>query len=243
VGTAHTFTAPCTAAAAPHPLLPIPASPLVEGGIDTDPSQPYGDHHLLIVDQDTCRLWELYHVYPSAAHNWDIFGSASWDLGSDALRPDGWTSADAAGFSILALLLRAEEASTSTIRHALRFTIQSSKIRNEYTWPARHLTTNGDMSTSKPPMGQLFRLKASYAIPAGATSQTVAILTALKTYGMYIADGGSDLYVTGDPSAAWLDDTFSQVQAVDSSQFEAVDLSPVRARAGFDPDSAKVPSP
>lgn len=90
-------------------------------------------------------------------------------------------------------------------------------------------------------MGQLFRLKASYAIPGNATTQTRAILTALKTYGMYIADGGSDMYITGDPSAAWADDTFSQVQAVPASAFEAVDLAPIMARPGFDQDSGRVP--
>jgi hypothetical protein len=90
-------------------------------------------------------------------------------------------------------------------------------------------------------MGQLFRLKASYAILANYNTQAKAILQAMKTYGMYIADGGSDMYVTGEPSALWADETFSQVQAVGSSQFEAVDLSGVRARAGFDVNSAAVP--
>jgi hypothetical protein len=151
--------------------------------------------------------------------------------------------ADAAGFPILPLLLRASEASAGEIRHALRFTIQSSSIRNQYVWPARHLTSNGTMSASLPPMGQLFRLKASYQIPSNYNTQSRAILQALKTYGMYIADGGSNMYIQGDPSAAWQDNTFSQVQSVGSSQFEAVDLSPIMNRAGFDPNSAAVPAP
>lgn len=241
-GGAKTIVSPCTATAAPTPIFPIPASPLVEGGIETDPSQ-YGDHHLLIVDADTCRLWELYHCYRNAQGGWDIFGSALFDLRSNALRPEEWTSADAAGFPILPLLLRADEASAGEIRHALRFTIPSSKIREEYVWPARHLTTNGTDSPSLPPMGQLFRLKASYAIPASFNTQARAILTALKTYGMYVADGGSAMYIQGEPSAAWSDDTVEQVQSVSSSQFEAVDLSPIHARPGFDPDSAAVPPP
>jgi hypothetical protein len=239
----HTEVSPCTAAAAASPLFPIPAQPLVEGGIDTDPTQPYGDHHILLLDADACVLSELYHAYPHAGGGWDIFGSAMFDLRSNALRPDGWTSADAAGFPIMPLLLRADEASSGTIAHALRFTITSSKIRNAAIWPARHFTTNGTTSTNLPPMGQLFRIKASYQIPAGYGTQARAILQAMKTYGMYIADGGSDMYVTGEPSAGWADDTFSQVQSVNASQFEAVDLTPIHQRAGFDADSAAVPAP
>jgi hypothetical protein len=241
-GAAHTVISPCTAAAAANPRLPVPPSPLVEGGIDPTPSQPYGDHHVLIVDVDHCRLWETYHTYP-ASGGWDIFGAATFDLRSAALRPDGWTSADAAGFPILPLLLRGDEAGAGELHHALRFTIQSNKIRTGYVWPARHQTDNGTASTNLPSMGQLFRLKASYPIPAGATPRAKAILTALKTYGMYLADGGSDLYITGDPNAGWDDPTFSQVQAVTTSDFEAVDLRPITGRAGFDPSSGAVPAP
>jgi hypothetical protein len=242
-GASHAVIAPCTTAAAPHPWLPIPAAPLVEGGIDRRANQPYGDHHILLLDADNCRLWEAYHCYPDPAGGWDIFGSAMFNLRSNALRAKDWSSADAAGFPMTPLLLKANEASTGVIRHALRFTIDSSAIRNEYVWPARHLTTNGTLSMSLPPMGQLFRLKASFVIPAGASTQARAILQALKTYGMYLADGGSSMYISGEPSAAWASDTFSQVQAVSSGQFEAVDITPLTKRAGFDPNSAAVPEP
>jgi hypothetical protein len=242
VGEARTFAQPCTADVAPAPLLPIPDDVLVEGGINTSPDQqPYGDHHILLLDVDACWLWETYHSYQDAGGQWDIFGAAAWDLTSNALRPDGWTSADAAGFPILPLLIRADEASAGEIRHALRFTIETDKIRTSYVWPARHLTNNGTDSTDLPPMGQLFRLKASYEIPAGAHAQTRAILQAMKTYGMYIADGGSDMYVQGEPSAAWADEIFDEVQAVPASAFEAVDLSPIMARDGWDADSGAVP--
>jgi len=241
VGTAHTLTSPCTVAAAPKPQFPIPATPLVEGGIVSDPAQPYGDHHILLLDADTCGLWELYHAYPDPKGGWDIFGAAYFDLKSNALRPAGWTSADAAGFPILPLLLRADEASTGNIRHALRFTIDSGKIRTQYTWPARHLTGNGTGAASLPPMGQAFRIKSSYVIPAKFNTQSRAILQALKTYGMYLADGGSSMYIQGEPSAGWEEDTFSQVQSVSSAEFEAVDLTPISERAGYDPDSARVP--
>jgi hypothetical protein len=238
-GGSHGLVSPCTAS---QPLLPIPLSPLVEGGIDRDPSQPYGDHHMLILDADACRLWELYHCYPGAQGGWDIFGSATFDLRSNALRPDGWTSADAAGFPILPLLLRASEASLGEIRHALRFTLPNGDIRGAYTWPARHLNTS-HTSTALPPMGQLFRLKPTYQIPASYGTQARAILQAMKTYGMYLADGGSAMFVQGEPSADWEAQTVDQVQSVGTDQFEAVDLGPITRRAGFDPDSAAVPAP
>jgi hypothetical protein len=237
-GSGHSPQAPCSAAA---PLFPIPSQPLVEGGIDRDPSQPYGDHHLLILDQDQCRLWELYHAYPDASSGWDIFGSASWDLRSNALRPAGWTSSDAAGFPITPLLLKEAEAASGVIKHPMRFTISSSHIRTSYVWPARHLTGNGTASINLPPMGQLFRLKASYVIPAGDSVQAKAILQALKTYGMYIADGGSNLYVQGEPNAAWDANVFSQLHAVQTSDFEAVDITAITSRPGFDVNSAAVP--
>jgi len=243
VGAGHVVTSPCTAAAAPTPLFPIPASPLVEGGLATGSPPPDGDHHLLIVDAQACRLWELYHVFPDGSGGWDIYGSATWDLASSELRPADWTSADAAGFPILPLLLRADEASAGAIRHALRFTIPSDRIRTSYAWPATHLTENGTASTALPEMGQLFRLKASYAIPTSFNGQARAILQAMKTYGMYVADGGSAWYVTGEPSAAWLGATVTQVQSVGSDQFEAVDLAPIKARASWRVDSARVPPP
>jgi len=226
---------PCLAAA---PAFPVPPAPLVEGG----PGGADGDHHLLVVDADACRLWELYHLVP-AGGGWSALSAATWDLSSSALRPAGWTSADAAGFPILPLLLRADEAASGEIRHALRVTIPSGEIRAAYTWPARHLTTNGSAAGPMPEMGQLFRLKASYRIPAGASVQSRAILRALQTYGMYLADGGSTWYVQGEPSAAWDEAIFAEVQAVRTGDLEAVDLSPIRARPGWDADSARVPPP
>jgi hypothetical protein len=232
-GATSEVLSPCSTAS---PVMPVPASPLVEGGINVTDE----DHHLLVVDADTCRLWELYHATPSAAGGWDVLSTATFDLGSDALRPAGWTSADAAGFPILPLLLRADEAASGTIRHALRVTLP--RIRAAYTWPARHLTGTST-SASLPPMGQLFRIKASYAIPAGVSSQTRAILQALKTYGMYLADGGSTWYVQGEPSAAWDSAIFDEVRAVTSADIEAVDLTPLTLRAGWSVNSARVPPP
>jgi hypothetical protein len=235
----HAVVSPCSIAS---PRLPIPGTVLVEGGISTAADhQPYGDHHILVLDTDSCQLWETYHSY-DVSNQWQIFGSAVWDLRSNNLRPVTWSSADAAGFPILPLVLKADEASSGEIKHALRFTILTSKIRGTYQWPATHESSSGT-SASQPPYGQLFRLKASYTIPSTYNTQSKAILTAMKTYGMYIADGGSDMYVTGEPSAAWMDSTFTEVQSVPASQFEAVDLSSIMARAGWSATSAAVPPP
>jgi len=228
----HGIVSPCNVA----PILPIPQTPLVEGGINTSDD----DHHMLIVDADNCRLWELYNAEKPSS--WTLDQSSTWDLTSDALRPDMWTSADAAGFPIYPLLLRASEASAGTINHAVRFTAQNSAIRAAYVWPARH-QANTNNSASLPPMGQLFRLKASFQIPASDNVQAKAILTALQTYGMYIADNGSSWYIQGEPSADWQDDTFDQVQSVTGNNFEAVDITSITSRAGFDSSSGKVPAP
>jgi len=232
----HGVEAPC----AHDPILPIPDVPLVEGGINTTPGQqPDGDHHMVIVDSDACRLWEVYHAYKTN-NVWQIFGSATWDLRKNDLRPADWSSTDAAGFPILPLLLKASEASSGTIKHALRFTIGPSKIAPRYVWPARH-HTDTSANAAHPPMGQLFRLKASFVIPDNFGVQAKAILQAMKTYGMYVADGGSDWYVSGEPSKDWDDNTFSQVQSVTGDKFEAVDITAITSRAGFDPNSGAVP--
>ena len=232
----HGFVSPCTISS---PQLPIPTSPIVEGGINMAANElPYGDHHLLMVDADNCRLWETYHTYSPSSGTWNIFGSAGWDLKSNAWRPADWTSADAAGFPIMPLLLRADEASSGTIAHAIRFTVNTS--RTTYVWPARH-EAGSTASTSAPPMGQLFRLKAGFQIPSTYNVQSKAILTAMKTYGIYIADNGSDWYVQGEPSANWMDSTFSEVQSVTGDQFEAVDITAITSRSGFNPDSGAVP--
>jgi hypothetical protein len=232
----HAVQAPCTA----DPVLPIPETPLVEGGINTTPGQqPDGDHHMLIVDSDTCRMWELYHAYKTNG-TWDVFGSAEWDLHKNDLRTADWSSADAAGLPILPLLLKASEASSGTIKHALRFTIGASKIAPKYIWPGRH-STETTANAAHPPMAQLFRLKASFAIPANFSTQSQAILQAMKTYGVYLADGGSDWYISGEPSADWDDSVFDQVQSVTGDNFEAVDITAITSRSGFDPNSGAVP--
>jgi hypothetical protein len=240
-GAQHTEVSPCLATAATQPVFPVPAVPLIEGGISTDMTV-YGDHHLMMLDADSCTLYEIYHAYAHPGDStWDIGGSAIFDLASNKLRPDSWTSVDAAGFPLLPLILKGDEATAGAIKHALRFTIGTKKIRDEYVWPARHTSHNGTKDMALPPMGQLFRLKASYAIPAAYGAQSKAILQALKTYGMYLADGGSDLFISGDPNTKWTDAVFSEVQTVTTSDFEAVDLTPIHNKPGFDINSGAVP--
>ena len=192
---------------------PIPASPPIEFG---------SDHHLLIIDRDRCKLFELYDV-SNTGGNWSGGSGAIFDLNSNALRPAGWTSADAAGLPILPGLARYDEVASGAITHALRFTVRATN--GQYIWPARHLTSS-PFNSSAPPMGQRFRLRASYNIPFSFSPQTRVILTALKTYGMFVADNGSDWYISGAPDSGWDDDALvNELRMVTGSNFEAVDES------------------
>ncbi len=240
---ARVLVSPCTAAAAPSPLLPVPPSPLVQGGLVTDSSRPYDDYTMLILDSDSCRLWEAFETHPRAGGGWNIFGSASFDLRSTDLRPDRWRSADESGMPILPLLVRVEEARSGTIEHALRFTLDASYLRNAHVWPARH--ASGDKtSTALPAFGQLFRLKPSVAIPDAFSVEAKAILTALKRYGAYVAGAGTKSWVlTAEPSTSWDPATIDQIESFYGDMLEAVDLAPLQARPGFSADSAKVPAP
>jgi len=171
---AHRVTVHVRGGTTPRPAYS--QSPLVESGIETDQSN-YADHHLLIVDADTCHLWETYHTYPNTQGGWDILGASLFDMSSNELRPEGWSSSDAAGFPISAAPDTSRRGDTGVISHALRFTIPTNQIRNSYIWPARHRTPT-ERCHSRFTMGQLFSLKASYQIPSSYTTQAKAILTA-----------------------------------------------------------------
>ena len=194
-----------------HVPYPIPASPLIEGG---------SDRHLLMVDPGQCRLWELFAASRSGG-TWHAGSGATWDLTSNALRPDTWTSADAAGLPIFPGLVRYDEVAAGAINHALRFTAPSTCAG--YIYPARHEAGSGSC-TSKPPMGLRVRLKASVNI-SGFSTQAKVVLTALKTYGMILADNGSPWYVTGAPDSHWDDDGLHALQTLHGSDFEVVDTS------------------
>jgi hypothetical protein len=208
---------------------PIPADAPIEGGPNADEDS---DRHVLVVRQGECLLYELYHAFPQEDGGWTASSGAVFDLGANALRPAGWTSADAAGLPILPALVRYDEVATGAITHALRFT--APETRGEYVWPARHEASDltGD---EYPPLGQRFRLKADYDISA-FSPQVQVILQALKVYGMFLADNGSPWYISGAPDERWDNDMLHELHEVPGSAFEAVDESSLMVS----PDSAEV---
>ncbi len=200
---------------------PVPSTAPVEGG-----SAATGDRHVLVIDRDNNRLYELARAFlQSDGRSWNADCGAVFHLDSNTVRPGGlpgWTSADAAGLPIFPGLARYEEAALGPggIRHALRFTVARS--RNAYVPPATHAASNST-SASLPPMGMRVRLKASYAIPAGFSAETRALLTAMKTYGMIVADNGSNWYVSGAPDDRWNNDALvSELAHVHGSNFEVI---------------------
>ena len=198
---------------------PIPKNVAIEGG-----RQSEGDRHALIVDRDSCKLYELYALYPTASGRWLAGSGAIFDLRSNKLRPAGWTSADAAGLPILPGLARYEDVAKGRIDHALRFTV--SETRASYVWPARHVASD-NTDPSLPPMGMRFRLKQNYPI-ASFPRQARIVLQALKEYGMIVADNGSDWYLSGAPSSKWSNDQLHTLHRVPGSAFEVVDGTKLR---------------
>lgn len=198
---------------------PIPPNVPIEGGKFST-----GDRHILVIDVDHCLLYEAYRAVPlGGGKRWLAGSGAVYNLTSNALRPAGWTSADAAGLPIFPGLCRKDEVVAGEIKHALRFTV--SQTRNQYVWPARHeASSNSDPNL--PPMGQRFRLKANYDI-SGYPPDARVILTALKRYGMILADNGSDWFFSGTQDNAWDNDVLNTLKNVRGSDFEAVDVSPL----------------
>jgi len=195
---------------------PIPADAPIEGGAQSD-----GDRHVLVVDRDNCILYELFYAYRQPNGSWTAGSGAIHDLRSNALRPDGWTSADAAGLPILPGLARFDEVSAGEIAHALRFT--APQTQDNYVWPARH-EASSLTGAQYPPMGLRLRLKAGFDV-SSFSPQVQVILTALKRYGMVLADNGSAWYVSGVPDSRWNDDVLvGELSRVKGSDFEAVDV-------------------
>jgi hypothetical protein len=200
---------------------PIPAHVPIEGA----PAHANeGDRHALIVDRDSCRLYELYALR-RAGGRWAAGSGAIFDLRSNKLRPAGWTSADAAGLPILPGLARWDgDASTGRIDHALRFTVE--RTRRAYVYPARHFASN-ENDVSLPPMGLRVRLKASVNI-ARLPRQARIVAQAMKTYGLILADNGSNWFVSGAPSPHWRNDELHGLGSLSGSDFEVVDTSGLR---------------
>ena len=201
---------------------PIPANAPIEGQ-QADGSAFGGDRHVIVIDRDSNRLYELFNSQPQSDGSWNADSAALFHLDSNTVRPTaqpGWTSADAAGLPIFPGLARYEEAAAGAIRHALRFTVNLS--RRAYVPPATHWAASST-DPNRPPMGMRVRLKASYTIPASFTAETKAILQAMKTYGMIVADNGSDWYVSGAPDSRWNNDKLvSELGSVKGASFEVV---------------------
>ena len=197
---------------------PIPEDAPIEGGAGSE-----GDRHVLIVDRENWKLYELFAAYPQANGTWHAGSGAIFDLGSNTLRPAGWTSADAAGLPILAGLVRYDEVEAGAIRHALRFTV--SRTQRAYLAPARHWASS-DINPLRPPMGMRVRLKAGFPL-AGFSTRVRVILQALKTYGMIVADNGSDWYLSGVADARWNDEEINRLKELRGSDFEVIRMTGV----------------
>ncbi|MBE2317479.1 hypothetical protein DVA67_015960 [Solirubrobacter sp. CPCC 204708] len=187
---------------------PIPRRPRIERG---------SDRHLLLVQRGSCRLFELFAAERREGA-WHAGSGAIFNLRSNRLRPEGWTSADAAGLPILPGLARYDEVARGEIRHALRFTVQ--RTRRAFVFPARHYAsslTDPDL----PAMGQRLRLKASVDV-SGMPRQARVVATALQRYGMLLADNGSDWFISGAPDPRWDNDALRALKRLKGSDFEVV---------------------
>ena len=187
---------------------PIPLDSRIEGG---------SDDHVIALQRGTCRLYELYRARRGKGR-WLADSGARFNLRSNRLRPAGWTSADAAGLPILPGLVKAGEATRGRITHAIRVTV--SETQRGYIHPARHFASSSDRR-SLPPMGLRLRLKAGYRLDR-FSGQSLAILRAMKKYGLIVADNGSDMYFSGTPDRRWNDDVLDQMKSVPARAFEAV---------------------
>ncbi|MBS1862490.1 MAG: hypothetical protein JSS68_12350 [Actinobacteria bacterium] len=195
--------------------FPIPPNAPVEGGAHAE-----GDRHVLVVDKSTCKLYELYDAYFQARPrpHWNADAGVEWNLDSAALRPDGWTSADAAGLPIFPGLVRYEEAAAGHVDHAIRVTMDST--RNAWIHPASHCAGDTD-SGAAPPMGLRLRLNKSYGL-GGMGPAARAIATAMKEYGLIVADNGSNWYISGSSDRRWDDGELEALKRIPGSAFEVV---------------------
>jgi hypothetical protein len=209
---------------------PLGADTKVEGG-----QWISGDRHTIVVDRDSCRLYETWATRKSG-NTWSAGSGATWDLRSNLLRRRGWTSADAAGLPILPGLLRYDEVAARAVDHAIRFTTDVTDQR--FLWPARHQA--GSVNDLRyPPMGARFRLKASYAITPALRPDTKAVLLAMKKYGLVLADNGSPWFFQGTADTRWTEELIDQLKQVPASAFEAVDTSSLM----ISPNSMQVRTP
>ena len=202
--------------------MPIPLTAPIEGY----PNPGSGDRHVLVLDSANCFLYELYSSYPQTAQ-WNAGSGAVWDLLSDEQRPYSWTSADAAGLPIFPGLIRYDEVAAGSIKHAIRFTVQSSSAR--FVPPASHWASNSSNQYA-PPMGMRLRLKSSFSVSGFSTANQV-ILNALKKYGLILADNGSSMYLSGAPDDRWDNSDLHNLGNVHTSDFEVIQMTPLYTSA------------
>jgi hypothetical protein len=197
---------------------PVPRNAPIEEPFD-------GDRHVIVINRGTNRLYEMFHAFLNSDGSWNAGSGAVFHLDSNHVRPTAkydWTSADAAGLPIFPGLVRYEEAHNGLIAHALSFTV--AHTRAAYVPPATHYASS-DTNPNLPPMGMRVRLKASYQIPSNFSPEVKTILTALKTYGMMVADNGSNWFVSGAPDSRWNNGALvSQLRQVTGSNFEVVKM-------------------
>jgi hypothetical protein len=196
---------------------PVPLDAPVEGG-----SASSGDRHVLVLQRGSCRLYELYNAHPTRS-GWEAGSGAVFNLRSTRLRPEGWTSADAAGLPIFPLLVRYDEVRSGQIDHALRVTVP--RTQRGYIHPATHFASDGSQA-SLPPMGLRLRLKSSFSLKR-FSGQALVILQALKRYGLIVADNGSPWYITGAPSEHWDEESLLEIERLSGADFEAVQSGPI----------------
>lgn len=212
-----TFTIPSESDPSPYP---IPSNAPIEGG-----SKSRGDRHVLVIDRDNWIGWEMYKSFEqNGGASWSCYSGAMFNLSTGAERPICWTSADAAGLPIFPLLVRYDEAVTyGVIPHALRFTV--STTRQAFTDPARHYASN-NTGVNVPPMGMRIRLKASVDISHFSATNQV-ILTALKKYGAFLADNGSNMYISGSHDSRWNDSDLHNLSSLTATDFEVVQMGTI----------------
>lgn len=198
--------------------MPVPANAPIEG----DPN-PSGDRHVLVLDNSSCFLYELYNSYPNSDGSWNADSTAVWDLLVDEQRPYTWTSADAAGLPVFPGLARYDEVAAGQIQHGLRFTLPSSAAA--FTPPASHWASTSSNAFAAP-MGMRLRLKSSYNI-SGFSANNQVILNALKKYGMIMADNGSAMYISGAPDSRWDNNDLHNLSQVPASAFEVIEINPL----------------
>lgn len=219
------FEVPDESDAGPYP---IPADIPLEGGPEFVEDS---DRHAIVVERDSCTLYEMYAAAPNDDGSWNAFSGAVFDLSSNDLRPDTFTSADAAGLPILPGLVRYDEVASGEINHALRFTVEAT--RDEYIWPARHQA--GEPGDELPPMGLWLRLKADFDISA-YPEEIQVILRAMQKHGLILADNGTSMFISGAPDERWNNDDLAAMRDITADNFEAVDVSSIIT----DPDSGQV---